>query len=35
MNSVNIKSLYIGPKKYVDLEKAILNGEDMNNQYAK
>ena len=36
MNSVNIKMYLMGPKKYVDLERAILNGEDvMNNQYAK
>ena len=36
MNSANIKMYLMGPKKYVDLERAILNGEDvMNNQYAK
>ena len=36
MNSANIKLYLMGPKKYVDLERAILNGEDvMNNQYAK
>ncbi len=36
MNSANIKMYLVGPKKYVDLERAILNGEDvMNNQYAK
>ena len=36
MTSANIKMYLIGPKKYVDLEEAILNGEDvMNNQYAK
>ena len=36
VNSANIKMYLLGPKKYVDLERAILNGEDvMNNQYAK
>ena len=36
VNSANIKMYLMGPKKYVDLERAILNGEDvMNNQYAK
>ena len=36
MNSANIKMYLMGPKKYVDLERAILNGEDVtNNQYAK
>ena len=36
MNLANIKMFLMGPKKYVDLERAILNGEDvMNNQYAK
>ena len=36
MNSANIKMYLMGPKKYVDLERAILNCEDvMNNQYAK
>ena len=40
MNSANIKMYLMGmakAKKYVDLERAILNGEEdvMNNQYAK
>ena len=36
MNLANIKMFLMGPKKYVDLERAILNGEDvMNNQYAR
>ena len=36
IDSANIKIYLMGPKKYVDLERAILNGEDvMNNQYAK
>ena len=35
-NTSNIKMYLMGPKKYVDLERAILNGEDvMNNKYAR
>ena len=35
-DTANITTYLVGPKKYVDLEKAILDGEDiMNNPYAK
>ncbi len=34
MNSANIKMYLMGPKKYVDLERAILNGEDVMNNGA-
>ena len=35
-NTANITTYLVGPKKYIDLEQAILNGEDiMNNPYAK
>ena len=35
-NTANITTYLVGPKKYVDLEKAILDGEDiMDNPYAK